>query len=100
MAEIETRAGVRLCGPKIDHDFSSTGGRSWQRDTLSLALSEDEGKSWTPPAPCVNAEQISYPFILETEPGRMLVSCHHVREGWRLVTPVLFLVTERTLLEQ
>ncbi len=53
------------------------------RDTLSLALSEDEGKSWTTPLDIARSVQLSYPLILETSPGRLLISCQtrQVRRG-------------------
>jgi len=69
------------------------------RDALSVALSEDDGKTWSEPIIAVRGEQVSYPYISEPTPGELLISFNYVRSGWRDVKPRLLRVTEQTLLE-
>ena len=73
------------------------------RQALSMALSEDDGATWTKPLVCVRAveadyPQTSYPFINEISPGVMLVGFNHVTKGWHSVRAKLFRVSEAILL--
>jgi len=49
---------------------------SWHREELSLAFSEDDGKTWT--KPIVIARQrgawLSYPSIFERRPGELWIT--------------------------
>ena len=49
---------------------------SWQRKELSIALSEDDGRTWTPPEVLMRhpSQGIAYPFILERRPGLLWVT--------------------------
>lgn len=49
---------------------------SWQRAELSIAFSDDDGKSWTPPAVIARkpGKWISYPYLLEREPGLLWIT--------------------------
>ena len=49
---------------------------SWQRLELSLAFSEDDGKTWTKPVVIVRANSVEgcYPYILEHRPGRVWIT--------------------------
>lgn len=65
---------------------------SWQRDELSMMLSDDDGKSWTKPViiaknnPHVeyttenawdSKKWLSYPFIFEAKPGELWITSGH-----------------------
>jgi len=91
---------TRLKSGRLALVWNNTMATTRGRDTLSMALSEDDGKSWTKPVECVRSVQLSYPFILEHEPGRLLVGCNHVMPGWKRVAPVLFRVSEQLLLDR
>ena len=74
-----------------------------RRRALSMALSEDEGETWTEPLECVRAleaeyPQTSYPFICEIDPGEMLVGFNHVMSGWQRVRVKMFRISESALL--
>ena len=70
-----------------------------QRATLHAAVSEDEGRTWKTPLPCVRGCQLSYPFFCEAEPGQLLVGCWHVQPGWKQATARMFRVSEETLID-
>lgn len=46
---------------------------SWHREELSLAFSEDEGQTWSPPVVLAREQDtwLSYPYLFEPEPGRL-----------------------------
>ncbi|NLC56247.1 MAG: exo-alpha-sialidase [Armatimonadetes bacterium] len=48
---------------------------SWHREELSLAFSEDEGKSWTKPVVIAREKgaQLAYPYLFERRPGELWV---------------------------
>jgi hypothetical protein len=48
---------------------------SWHREELSLAFSEDDGKSWTGPEVILRMKRggLSYPYLFECEPGVLWV---------------------------
>ena len=58
---------------------------SWQREELSIAFSEDDGKTWT--SPQVVARQpggwLSYPYLFERRPGEIWLTTHYagIRTG-------------------
>jgi lysophospholipase L1-like esterase len=54
------------------------------RTELHLALSADEGKTWTP---SMNVAQgtpggATYPFVIEINPGELWIGYHNVPKGW------------------
>jgi len=54
------------------------------RTELHLALSADEGKTWTP---SLNVAQgtpggATYPFVIEIDPGELWIGYHNVPKGW------------------
>jgi len=61
---------------------------SWQREELSLAFSEDDGKSWSEPAVVLRVKGggPSYPCIFEPGPGELWISS---RFGDRLLMSLL-----------
>jgi len=48
---------------------------SWHREELSLALSQDDGKTWTKPAVIARRAGggLSYPYVFERRPGELWV---------------------------
>lgn len=56
-------------------NYSQSAG-SWHREELSIAFSEDEGKSWTPPTVIARKAKtwISYPYVLERHPGEIWIT--------------------------
>ncbi len=58
---------------------------SWHREELSLAFSQDDGKSWTEPIVIVRQPggQVSYPLLFERRPGEIwIVSGFAFRKFW------------------
>ena len=90
---------TRLASGRLAFAWNNTMATTKGRDTLSVALSEDEGKTWTTPLECVRSGQLSYPNITEAAPGMLLVVCQHIMRGWGKGQPVAFRVSEQTLLE-
>lgn len=69
-------------GPEGHSEVPRAGSRSaaevqasWHRAELSLAFSEDDGKTWTQPVVIARRPRgsLSYPFILERRPGELWV---------------------------
>ncbi|WP_438480428.1 sialidase family protein [Oleiharenicola lentus] len=51
---------------------------SWYRDELSLAFSEDDGKSWSAPVIIAHdSKRVAYPSAIERRPGEIWVTVHH-----------------------
>jgi len=48
---------------------------SWFREELSLAFSEDDGETWTPPVVVARepGAQLAYPYFIERRPGELWV---------------------------
>lgn len=55
--------------------------RDGARRLLHLALSNDDGQSWTPSFIAVRGST-TYPFILEAKPGELWVGYMDAHEGW------------------
>jgi lysophospholipase L1-like esterase len=55
-----------------------------KRTDLHLALSADEGKTWTPSMIVAKGKPggATYPFIIEIEPGELWIGYHNVPKGW------------------
>ncbi|MBI3942529.1 MAG: exo-alpha-sialidase [Chloroflexi bacterium] len=69
------------------------------RDTLSMALSADDGLTWTAPVELARSIQLSYPGLLEISPGTILCRCQWVQPGWNNLKPIYFTVEEQILLD-
>jgi len=74
--------------PQNVRDYPLSGGdgqttdvpASWHRAELSLALSSDDGKTWTDPVVIARKPggNLSYPHIFEVKPGRLWI---HAQDG-------------------
>ena len=89
---------TRLQSGRLALVWNNTMATTKRRDTLSMALSADDGKTWTKPLECVRSGQLSYPNITEVTPGQLLVTCHHIMSGWRRGAPIAFRIREQALL--
>ena len=70
-----------------------------QRSELHLALSTDEGKTWSPSL-VVARGYATYPFILEPNPGDLWVGFIDAHDGWGTTPRACHLkIAEKTLLE-
>ena len=71
------------CRPEHATDYPLQGGdgqlsdvpASWHREELSIAFTNDEGKTWTDPVVIARKPKgnVSYPYVFEVEPGRLWV---------------------------
>jgi hypothetical protein len=77
------------------------GGGPWRR-ALHLALSEDEGRTWTEPIEIARAvdpkEHLRYPFVFEAAAGELLITCAHRTTRGEHIQPMVLGVSEETLL--
>lgn len=74
---------------------------SWYREELSLALSEDDGQTWTPPLVIARQKggQLSYPYLFERRPGELwLLAGFAFRTGWKEPLPLRVKLNEAELL--
>jgi len=57
--------------------------RSKGRRELQLALSSDDGKSWSRPVPLVRGKSVTYPSVIEgPSEGDLWIGYHDVADGW------------------
>lgn len=59
---------------------------SWHREELSIAFSEDDGRSWTKPVVIgrIPGGQLSYPYVFERRPGQLwILAGLAFRQGWQ-----------------
>lgn len=57
--------------------------RSKSRRELQLALSVDDGKSWSPAVPLVRGKSVTYPYVIEgPSDGDLWIGYHDVPNGW------------------
>jgi len=59
---------------------------SWFREELSIAFSEDDGKTWTKPVVIARQPggQLSYPYIFEGQPGEIWIAAGFAfKRGWK-----------------
>jgi len=77
------------------------GGAPWRR-ALHLALSEDEGRTWTRPVEIARTvdpkEHLRYPFVFEPAAGELLVTCAHRTIDGEHIQPVVLGLSEEMLL--
>ena len=76
---------------------------SWHREELSLAFSEDDGATWTPPLVFAKQKggQISYPLLYERRPGELwIVAGFAFKQGWKDPVPLRLKVSEEEILRE
>ena len=63
-------------GPRRNGLNAAAREASWQREELALALSDDDGKTWSKPAIIARApgKRVSYPYLFERRPGVLWVT--------------------------
>jgi lysophospholipase L1-like esterase len=52
------------------------------RRELYVAVSADEGSTWSPPVPVARGKSTTYPFVIEGAPGELWIGYHDVPKGW------------------
>jgi sialidase-1 len=78
---------------------------SWFREELSLAFSEDDGKTWTKPMVIAREEkdgQLSYPYLFERRPGELWLAAGFAqKKAWNKPdTPLRLRASEEELLKE
>jgi sialidase-1 len=75
------RAAYPRRAPGAQHEVAT----SWQRDELSIAFSEDDGKSWTTPIVIARKKggNLSYPYLFEATPGELWIRAGSARVSLR-----------------
>jgi hypothetical protein len=59
------------------NDVFSERSASWHREELSIAFSDDDGKTWTEPVVIARNQpktDFAYPWILERRPGELWIT--------------------------
>lgn len=71
---------------------------SWHREELSLAFSDDEGKTWTKPTVIAREPggQLAYPYLHEREPGVLWVITRYTWLADRNAAPPLMVSVKET----
>ena len=69
------------------------------RSELHLAISSDDGRTWGPSVALAMGQQVTYPFVLETQPGQFWIGYHDVHRprGWNTPRARLIRVSEQDL---
>lgn len=70
---------------------------SWFREELSIAFSEDDGRTWTRPVVLARQKggQLSYPFVFERRPGEIWISAGFAfKKGWEDPLPLRIKIKE------
>jgi predicted neuraminidase len=52
------------------------------RRELYVAVSSDEGSTWSPPVAVARGKSTTYPFVIEGNPGELWIGYHDVPRGW------------------
>ncbi len=91
---------TRLSSGRLVLVWNNTMDTTKGRDALSVALSEDDGKTWTEPIVCATAKQVSYPNVFEPKPGVIWVGVHNVTAGFNSLAVVTLSVNEEDLLPE
>lgn len=85
--------------PSPAHERSA----SWHREELSIAISEDDGRSWTKPIVIARQKggQLSYPYIFERRPGELwVIAGFAFRRGWKEPFPLRLELFEEDLVRE
>jgi len=86
--------------PKADPGQAAETPASWYREELSIAFSEDDGETWTPPLVIARQPggQLSYPCLFERKPGVLwLVAGFAFNKGWEDQEPLRLVASEEEL---
>lgn len=76
---------------------------SWHREELSIAFSEDDGKTWTNPIVLAKQPggQLSYPYLFERRPGEIwVIAGFAFRRFWQDPLPLRLKVDEETFVRE
>jgi len=87
---------ARLADGRLALAWNPTGcGRS----ELHLAISADDGRTWGPSVALAKGRQVTYPFVLEDQPGEFWIGYHdvHTSRGWNAPHARLLRISERDL---
>ena len=77
-------------------DTNKRGFITAHREGLYVALSEDDGETWLDPVLAARAKEVSYPYLLEVAPGRLLISSGRLRaRGYETDTITLLTSEDR-----
>jgi lysophospholipase L1-like esterase/predicted neuraminidase len=56
--------------------------KSKNRRELYVAVSADEGSTWSTPMAVARGKSTTYPFVIEGSPGELWIGYHDVPKGW------------------
>lgn len=87
--------------PKADPGPAAEIPTSWYREELSLAFSDDDAVTWTPPLVIARQRggQLSYPYLFERRPGEIwIVAGFAFEEWWSAPSPLRLTAREDDLL--
>lgn len=76
---------------------------SWHREELSIAFSEDDGKTWTKPIVLARQPggQLSYPYLFERRPGEIwVIAGFAFRKVWQDPLPLRLKVYEEEFVRE
>ncbi len=76
---------------------------SWHREELSIAFSEDDGKTWTKPVVIARQPggQLSYPYLFERRPGELwIIPGFAFKKMWEEPFPLRLKIDEQTFLNE
>lgn len=82
---------------------ASEGPASWHREELSIAFSDDDGKTWTKPFVLARQKdgQLSYPYVFERRPGELWIMAGFAfRRGWKEPLPLRIKASEEALVRE
>lgn len=93
---------TRLQSGRMAIIWNNTMDTTQGRTALHMAISEDDGKTWTDPLEVIRgpeeAPQVSYPCLYEYRPGTILARFNHVASSWQNVQTRMFRISEDSLL--
>jgi hypothetical protein len=70
------------------------------RGQLAVALSDDDGKTWSRPVICLRAAHASYPHLLEVAPGQLLLTTGLFKARGEKTDTILLRFTEQFVSRQ
>jgi predicted neuraminidase len=75
---------------------------SWHREELSLAFSEDDGKTWTKPILIAREKggQLAYPYIFEREAGDLWLFTRYTWSKGKAAPPLRVRLSEEEFLKE